>query len=264
MRDRAESLEDAAVRFDRVSLSYGPEADVLADVSLHLKAGSMTFLTGPSGAGKSSLLKLAYLALRPSAGRVSLFGIDTGKLNRQTLARLRGRIGVVFQEFRLLEHLTAYENVALPLRVAGGKEKDYRDDVVELLRWVGLGDRLNARPETLSGGEKQRVAIARAVVVKPDLIIADEPTGNVDEEMGERLMRLFRELNKRLKTTVLIATHDLNIVTNTAKADMLRLADGIVVKAPPPGLTPGLTPAGAPAGPSPAAPAAPAADETPV
>jgi cell division transport system ATP-binding protein len=242
MRDRPETLEDAAVRFDRVSLSYGPEADVLADVSLQLKAGSMTFLTGPSGAGKSTLLKMAYLALRPSTGRVSLFGIDTGKLNRQTLARLRRRIGVVFQEFRLLDHLTAYENVALPLRIGGDKEKRYRDDVVELLRWVGLGDRLNARPATLSGGEKQRVAIARAVVVKPDIIIADEPTGNVDEEMGERLMRLFRELNKRLNTTVLIATHDLDIVRRTPKSDMLRLADGMVVRTTPPVAAPVAAP----------------------
>jgi cell division transport system ATP-binding protein len=151
------------------------------------------------------------------------------KLNRPTLARLRRRIGVVFQEFRLLEHLTAYENVALPLRVHGDSEKRYRDDVVELLKWVGLGDRLHARPETLSGGEKQRVAIARAVVVKPDLIIADEPTGNVDEEMGVRLLRLFRELNKLLKTTVLIATHDLSMVRK-AKAVVLRLADGMVVR----------------------------------
>jgi cell division transport system ATP-binding protein len=229
MRDRNDSLDDPAVRFDRVSLSYGPNADVLADVSLQLKPGSMTFLTGPSGAGKSTLLKMAYLALRPSMGRVSLFGIDTGKLTRPTLARLRMRIGVVFQEFRLLDHLTAYENVALPLRVHGDSEKQYRENVIDLLKWVGLGDRLDARPETLSGGEKQRVAIARAVVVKPNLIIADEPTGNVDEEMGDRLLRLFRELNKRLNTTVLIATHDLAMVRK-AKADVLRLADGMVVR----------------------------------
>jgi cell division transport system ATP-binding protein len=235
MLDRDDTLDEPAVRFDRVSLSYGPGTDVLADVSLQLRAGSMTFLTGPSGAGKSTLLKLAYLALRPSAGRVSLFGIDTGKLNRQTLARLRRRIGVVFQEFRLLDHLTAYENVALPLRAVGDSEKRYRNDVIELLKWVGLGDRLHARPETLSGGEKQRVAIARAVMVKPDLIIADEPTGNVDGEMGDRLLRLFRELNRRLNTTVLIATHDLGMVRK-AQADVLRLADGMVVRtaAPPP------------------------------
>ena len=237
MAERDHPLDEPAVRFDRVSLTYGPEADVLADVSLQLKPGSMTFLTGPSGAGKSTLLKMTYLALRPSTGRVSLFGIDTGKLNRPTAARLRRRIGVVFQEFRLLEHLTAYENVALPLRVAGDNEKRYRGDVIDLLKWVGLGDRLDARPATLSGGEKQRVAIARAVVVKPDLIIADEPTGNVDEEMGDRLLRLFRELNKRLNTTLLIATHDLNMVRK-AKADVLRLADGMVVKQPAPSPSP--------------------------
>ncbi len=229
MRERDDIRDEPAVRFDRVSLSYGPEADVLADVTLQLKPGSMTFLTGPSGAGKSTLLRLAYLALRPSAGRISLFGIDTGKLNRPTMARLRGRIGVVFQEFRLLEHLTAYENVALPLRVHGDNEKRYRGDVIELLNWVGLGDRLDARPATLSGGEKQRVAIARAVIVKPDLIIADEPTGNVDEEMGDRLLHLFRELNRSLNTTLLIATHDLAMVRKS-KADVLRLADGMVVR----------------------------------
>ncbi len=222
--------DEPVLRFDRVGLSYGPGADILADASLVLRPGSMTFLTGPSGAGKSTLLKLAFLALRPTAGRISLFGLDTGRLKPDALASLRRRIGVVFQEFRLLDHLSAYENVALPLRVMGRPEASYRKDVTELLTWVGLGDRLDARPETLSGGEKQRVAIARAVVVKPDLIIADEPTGNVDEEMGERLFRLFRELNKRLNTTVLIATHDMALVRR-ANADVLRLADGMVVRA---------------------------------
>jgi cell division transport system ATP-binding protein len=231
MRDRTTTSDEPVVRFDRVGLSYGPEADVLADVSLQLRPGSLTFLTGPSGAGKSTLLKLAYLALRPTAGRVSMFGVDTSRLTRSDLAPLRRRIGVVFQEFRLLDHLSAYENVALPLRVLGQQEKSYRDDVIELLRWVGLGDRLEAKPATLSGGEKQRVAIARAVVVKPALIIADEPTGNVDEEMGDRLMRLFRELNKRLDTTVLIATHDLAMIRKTG-GDVLRLADGMVVRVP--------------------------------
>ena len=233
MRERDDSLDQPAVRFERVSLSYGPENDVLSDVSISLKPGSMTFLTGPSGAGKSSLLKLAYLALRPTSGRVSLFGVDTSRLKRPELASLRRRVGVVFQEFRLLEHLTAYENAALPLRVSGENEKRYRKDVEDLLRWVGLGDRMDAKPATLSGGEKQRVAIARAVVVKPDLIIADEPTGSVDDEMGGRLMRLFRELNKRLNTTLLIATHDLAMVRE-AKADVLRLADGMVVRQPAP------------------------------
>jgi cell division transport system ATP-binding protein len=227
MRERPLSPDHDALRLDRVSLSYGP-VDVLSDVSLELAPGSMTFLTGPSGAGKSSLLKLAYLSLKPNAGRVSLFGVDTSRQTRTGLAQLRRRIGVVFQDYRLLDHLTAYENAALPLRVAGDSEKRYRDDVVELLRWVGLGDRLHARPATLSGGEKQRVAIARAVVGKPELIIADEPTGNVDEEMGERIMRLFRELNRRLGATLLIATHDLAMVRRTKGADVLRLSDGIV------------------------------------
>jgi len=231
MRDQGLAADAPVLRLDRAGVSFGPNSDVLADVSLSLTPGSLTFLTGPSGAGKSTLLKLAYLGLRPTAGRVSLFGVDTSRLRRKDLAPLRRRIGVVFQEFRLLEHLTAYENVALPLRVLGGQEKNYRDDVVELLTWVGLGDRLDARPATLSGGEKQRVAIARAVVVKPDLILADEPTGNVDEEMGERLFRLFRELNKRLSTTILIATHDLALVRKS-KADVLRLADGMVMRVP--------------------------------
>ncbi len=221
---------ESALRFDRIGFSYGRETGVLADVSLKLAPGSMTFLTGPSGAGKSTLLKLAYLALRPTSGRISLFGVETSSLNRQDMARLRRRIGVVFQEFRLLDHLSAYENVALPLRIAGHNEKRYRADVEELLQWVGLGDRLHAYPPTLSGGEKQRVAIARAVVVKPDLIIADEPTGNVDDEMGERLMKLLRELNRSLNTTILIATHDLNLMRHT-NGDLLRLSDGILARA---------------------------------
>lgn len=230
MPERTIPLDQPAIRFERVGLAYGAQTHVLNDVSLQLSPGSMTFLTGPSGAGKSTLLKLAYLALRPTAGKVSLFGADTSKLSRMELASLRRRIGVVFQEFRLLDHLNAYENVALPLRVMGRQERAYRADVVELLNWVGLGDRLSARPATLSGGEKQRVAIARAIVCKPELLIADEPTGNVDEEMGERLFRLFRELNRRLHTTVLIATHDLALVRR-ADADVLRLAEGMVMRA---------------------------------
>ena len=231
MPDTDAASDEPVLRLDRVGLSYGPDSDVLADVSLALRPGSMTFLTGPSGAGKSTLLRLAYLALRPTSGRVSLFGVDTSRLRRRDLAPLRRRIGVVFQEFRLLDHLSAYDNVALPLRVMGKREDAYRQDVIDLLNWVGLGDRLDARPATLSGGEKQRVAIARAVVVKPDLIIADEPTGNVDEEMAERLFRLFRELNRRLKTTLLIATHDMALVRRT-RADVLRLAEGMVVRVP--------------------------------
>lgn len=183
----------------------GPE--VLRDVSLHIAPGSLHFLTGPSGAGKTSLLKLMFLAARPSRGLITMFGRDIATLPRAELPDLRRRIGVVFQEFRLLDHLTTYENVALPLKIQGRSEDSYRADVKELLQWVGLGDRMQAKPPTLSGGEKQRAAIARAVVAQPDLLLADEPTGNVDPEMGSRLLRLFIELNK-LGTSVLIATHD--------------------------------------------------------
>ena len=211
MRERDPTSDEPVIRFDRVGLSYGAEADVLADVSLQLKPGSMTFLTGPSGAGKSTLLKLAYLALRPTAGRVSMFGVDTSRLSRKDLAPLRRRIGVVFQEFRLLDHLTAYENVALPLRVMGNHERVYKDDVIELLKWVGLGERMDALPPILSGGEKQRVAIARAVISRPQLLLADEPTGSVDPTLGRRLLRLFIELNKS-GTAVIIATHDITLM----------------------------------------------------
>ena len=199
------------VRFENVGVRYGMGPEVLRDISLALLPGSFHFLTGPSGAGKTSLLKLMFLDGRPSRGLISLFGHDLAITPRRNLPALRRRIGVVFQEFRLLDHLSAYENVALPLRVAGEKEKAYRDDVMELLTWVGLGHRLHARPPVLSGGEKQRVAIARAVVARPSLLLADEPTGNVDPDTSLRLMRLFIELNK-VGTTVLIATHDGNLM----------------------------------------------------
>ena len=226
---RLDLFDDIAVRLDNVSLRYDTSDDILSGIDLTLKQGSFSFLTGASGAGKSSLLKLLYLALKPTRGEVSLFGRPTGRLARDQLSALRRRVGVVFQEFRLLEHLTAYENVALPLRVVGRKEADYRADVEELLAWVGLGKRLNARPPTLSGGEQQRVAIARAVVTQPDILIADEPTGNVDPEMGSRLMRLFLELNKRRGTTVIIATHDLGLVRQV-EAPVYRLNNGLLVR----------------------------------
>jgi cell division transport system ATP-binding protein len=207
-------MPDAVVRFENVGASYGRAPEVLKDVALTLTPGSFHFLTGPSGAGKSSLLKLIYFALRPSRGRITIFGQEVEAASRVEIAGLRRRIGVVFQEFRLMEHLNAFENVALPLRVARQKPDSYRDDVAELLHWVGLGSKLDAMPATLSGGEKQRVAIARAVVNRPDLLIADEPTGNVDHEMALRILRLFVELN-RVGTTVLIASHDHELVTQS-------------------------------------------------
>jgi cell division transport system ATP-binding protein len=205
-------------------MRYGMGPEVLRDVSFHLAPGSFHFLTGPSGAGKTSLLKLMFMASRPSRGLITMFGRDIATLPRADLPDLRRRVGVVFQEFRLLDHLTTYENVALPLRIQGRPEADYRADVKELLAWVGLGDRMQAKPPTLSGGEKQRAAIARAVVAQPDLLLADEPTGNVDPEMGKRLLRLFMELN-RLGTSILIATHDHALVTE-ARAPELVLKSG--------------------------------------
>ncbi|HCX66668.1 cell division ATP-binding protein FtsE [Parvibaculum sp.] len=212
------------IRFENVGMRYGMGPEVLRDVNFHLAPGSFHFLTGPSGAGKTSLLKLMFLANRPSRGLITMFGQDIATLPRKELPPLRRRIGVVFQEFRLLGHLTTYENVALPLKIQGKREAEYRADVEELLAWVGLGDRMNATPPTLSGGEKQRAAIARAVVAQPEVLLADEPTGNVDPEMGQRLLRLFVELN-RLGTSVLIATHDRALV-ESAGAPELVLRDG--------------------------------------
>ena len=216
------------VRFENVGMRYGAGPEVLRDVTFVLEAGSFTFLTGLSGAGKTTLLKLISMAEPPSRGLITLFGHDLATAKRSSLPALRRRIGGVFQNFRLINHLSAFDNVALPLRIAGRKEGEYMRDVEELMVWVGLGDRMNAVPPTLSGGEQQRVAIARAVVAKPDLLIADEPTGNVDPEIGARLIRLFAELN-RLGTTVLIATHDRHLVEN-ARAREMRLVDGRLVE----------------------------------
>ncbi|HEV7370433.1 cell division ATP-binding protein FtsE [Arenibaculum sp.] len=195
------------IRFENVGMRYGTGPEVLRDISFTLQPGSFHFLTGSSGAGKSSLLRLMYLAQRPSRGLVTMFGRDIATLAREELPALRRRIGVVFQNFRLLDHLSALDNVALPLRVAGAREQEIRDHVAELLRWVGLGEHLQDRPPTLSGGQQQRIAIARAVITRPSLLLADEPTGNVDDRIGMRLLHLFDELNK-LGTTVVIATHN--------------------------------------------------------
>ncbi len=218
------------VRFENVGMRYGAGPEVLRGVTFVLEVGSFTFLTGPSGAGKTTLLKLMYLSEPPTRGLISLFGRDLATAKRSEFPNLRRRIGVVFQDFRLLDHLTAFENVALPLRLAGRRTGDYEKDVDELLEWVGLGDKLHVKPATLSGGEQQRVAIARAVVARPDLLIADEPTGNVDAEIGQRLIRLFGELN-RLGTTVLIATHDRALIERTRAREM-RLVDGRLVELP--------------------------------
>lgn len=224
------------VAFDNVSLGYGlgpgqplPGGDndprmILKNLSFSLPAGSFHFLTGPSGAGKTSLLKMIYLSQQPSFGQISLFGETIRAHDRSQSARLRRQIGIVFQEFRLLDHLSVFDNAALPLFVHGQNPASYSDDVSELLSWVGLKNRMQAMPELLSGGEKQRLAIARAVVTRPTLIVADEPTGSIDYAMGLRIMRLFIELN-RLGATVLIATHDESLV-RASGMPVLELKDG--------------------------------------
>jgi cell division transport system ATP-binding protein len=210
------SAGDDIVRFDDVSMRYGRGPDILSDLSFTLPRGSFHFVTGPSGAGKSSLLKLIYLAARPAKGRVHLFGEDVAQLPPAALPKTRRRIGVVFQDLLLLDHLSAFDNAALPLRIAGHKASEYRNDVAELLAWVGLKSRMGAHPPALAGGEKQRLAIARAVVGRPEILLADEPTGNVDQEMALRIFRLFVELN-RLGTTILIATHDQDLVARSSR-----------------------------------------------
>jgi cell division transport system ATP-binding protein len=208
------SSQQAVVRFEGVSMRYGRDAEVLKDISFELPRGSFHFLTGPSGSGKSTLLKLIYLAEQASRGRVEIFGEDLALLKRADRPMMRRKIGVVFQEFRLLEHLTVFDNAALAPRIAGRRPESYRADVADLLAWVGLGERMHAMPPALSGGEKQRLAIARAVINRPDILLADEPTGNVDEAMALRIVRLFHELN-RVGATVLIATHDTDLVARS-------------------------------------------------
>lgn len=215
------------VSFEHVSLRYQAGHTVLSDINLALMPGLFYFLTGASGAGKSSLLRLIYQIEQPSEGRVILFDKDTSQLRHNEFPALRRRLGIVFQDFRLIPHLTALENAALPLCLAGAKPHQVHAHVTELLNWVGLGDRLDARPFELSGGEQQRVAIARAIVNKPRLLLADEPTGNVDDESAKKLMHLFLELNK-MGTTIIFATHQQNIVDRYAKP-VLRLKNGRLV-----------------------------------
>jgi len=202
------------VHFNNVGLRYGTDREV-----------SFYFLTGASGAGKTSLLKLLYLAQRPSRGMIRMFGSDAITLPRVRLPALRRRIGVVFQDFRLVPHLSAFDNVALPLRVAGVADRDLEKPVGEMLEWVGLADRMEARPETLSGGEQQRVAIARAIIGRPEILVADEPTGNVDPEMAIKLVGLFEALNQ-LGTTVVVATHDLHLLKKVPDSLIMRLDKG--------------------------------------
>ncbi|WFL78325.1 cell division ATP-binding protein FtsE [Altererythrobacter arenosus] len=213
------------VTFDNVGLRYGTDPEVLRNLSFTLYPGSFYFLTGASGAGKTSLLKLLYLSQRPSRGAIRMFGKDIITMPREDLPAFRRRLGTVFQDFRLIDHLSAFDNVALPLRIAGVREDDLQKPVADMLDWVGLTHRADAVPATLSGGEQQRVAIARAVIGRPELLVADEPTGNVDPEMALKLLRLFEALN-RLGTTVIVATHDVHLLKKVPNSLIMRLDKG--------------------------------------
>lgn len=221
---RADPPAAPVVHLDGVSFGYAESPSVLNRIDLTLPRGSFHFLTGPSGAGKSSLLRLLTLSDRPSSGRIRLFGEDVTEAPPARVPLIRRRIGVVHQDFRLLDHLSVFENAALPLRLAGVKPGAYAPDVQEMLHWVGLGGRMTAYPPALSGGEKQRLAIARAVAARTELILADEPTGSVDADMADRLLRLFKALN-RLGATVLIASHDQDLAQRSGAA-LLRLENG--------------------------------------
>ena len=214
------------VDFHRVFLKYENGHSVLKNIQFSLEKGSFHFVTGASGAGKTSLLKMMYLATKPSSGRLQIFGQDLSKMAASKLPSFRRRIGVVFQDFRLLDNLSTFDNVALPLRIIGMNEREIKRRVTELLSWVGLENCMNEFPQALSGGEKQRIAIARAVINKPDLLLADEPTGNVDDAMAARILHLFLELN-RLGTTLVIATHNQALVRQFKKPQ-LHLSQGNV------------------------------------
>ncbi|WP_339772761.1 ATP-binding cassette domain-containing protein [uncultured Pseudosulfitobacter sp.] len=214
------------IELENVAYSYGG-GELLSDISVKLAPGSFHFLTGPSGAGKTTLLKLCYGALLPTSGTVRLLGADVRTLQRDDIAMLRRRIGVVHQDVQFLDHLPVAENIALPLTVSGRGAEAQGGDLDELMAWVGLSDRAQGLPPELSGGERQRAALARAVIMSPDVVLADEPTGNVDWEMSQRLLHLLIELN-RMGKTVLIATHDLSLI-RAAKAQVqarvLRIAN---------------------------------------
>ena len=213
------------IKFEHVGLRYGIGPEVLSDVNFELNPGSFHFLSGPSGAGKTSLLSLLYLGLSPTRGLVKMFDENTGQMSRVERKNLRQKIGVVFQDFRLLNHLSAFDNIALPLRINGVPEKEIIENVEELMDWVGLGDHHYMLPNTLSGGQQQRVAVARAVITRPKLLLADEPTGNLDDEIGLRLMGLFDQLY-RMGTTVLIASHNTALMEKFGQHPKLILEDG--------------------------------------
>jgi cell division transport system ATP-binding protein len=218
------------IEFANVGLRYAQGPEILRDLSFRIEPGTFHFLTGPSGSGKTSLLKLLLLSLKPTRGSVTMFGEDVISLDHDRLLLMRRHIGIVFQEFRLLDHLTTFENVALPLRVLGQPENQYRANVEELLEWVGLGERMDAHPALLSGGEKQRAAIARAVIGRPDILLADEPTGNLDPHTSTAVFENLYDLARRTGVAAVVATHNLELARHMDR--VFALKDGHLEEQP--------------------------------
>ncbi len=220
------------IKFENITFRYSKNGEnILENLNFTLKRGSYHFLSGQSGSGKTSLMSLIYLANMPISGEITMFGKKISSLKREDIFKIRQSIGVVFQDFRLLNHLSTFDNVALPLRILGRDEKEINEHVNELIEWVGLGKYKSALPPTLSGGQQQRIAIARAIIAQPKLLLADEPTGNLDDEIGFRLMGLFEQLN-RMGTTIVIATHNQQIIEQFAHP-CLMLKNG-TIKTPDP------------------------------
>lgn len=216
------------IHFDQVSKVYKPPAAALDDVSFRIDRGEFVIVTGPSGAGKTTLLQMIYRDILPSKGRVLIEGHDLARMHFRDVPRLRRRIGVVFQDFRLLSSRTVGGNISFVLRALAWPAARRRERTRRVLEWVGLAHRANDWPETLSGGEQQRVAIARALAVEPRLLLSDEPTGNLDHERSMEILGLFREIHSR-GTTVILATHDRSLI-EAAKVRVLSLSAGRLVK----------------------------------
>ncbi len=203
------TMEDnTAISFANVAAAYDDKSEVLTDVSFNISAGAFYFLSGASGAGKTTLLRLIYQLHKPLRGQIKLFGRVTNEMSRNDIAHMRHKMAIVFQEYSLLSHLTVFDNIALPLRVRGMGENQIKKLVPKVLEWVGLAKYADANPLSLSGGQQQRVSVARAIIVQPSILLADEPTGNLDDENASRLMELFIQMNKMFGTTIILATHN--------------------------------------------------------
>lgn len=216
--------EKTAISFANVAAQYNESPEILTDVSFNISSGSFYFLSGPSGAGKTTLLRLIYQLHKPSRGQIKLFGHITNNMSRTEITRLRQKMAIVFQEYSLLSHMSVFDNIALPLRVRGMPESKIKKLVAKVLDWVGLGKYADANPKSLSGGQQQRISVARAIIVQPTILLADEPTGNLDDENASRLMELFIQMNKMFGTTVILATHSKKLM-DTYKFPVIHVND---------------------------------------